>query len=540
MSPSQLALPSEERRKVEARRPDGPRPVRNVVSNWGTFAFAAVSSFFLTPFIVHRLGQDVYGTWALLGSLVGYLGLLDFGVRGAVMRFIAQAHAKGDHLESGRFASAGMFLFSVSSAVAVAGGVIIALALPHLFSIGPELLGIAQLAVILSAGTIALAFINGVFAGIVTGRQRFDLRNAVELAVEVGRVVAVIVALRAGHGLVALAAIQFACGLARLAGSYVTSRVLYPELRLTRSGWSRLQVSQLLGYSLVTSVMQGANMLVNQINAVIIASFLPIAMVTFYVIGSNLTQYARSITDGISQTMTPRISALQTAGTPAELRRVPLLSGRTGTLVLLPIVITFLLRGETFIGLWMGAEFSELSGKVLWVLSLPMWLMAGRQIMNTSLMGLNRHRVVLPGFAAEAVLTVGLSVLWVRSHGVLGVAWGTAVPAILYSIAFLPFVFGREFQIPVSQIWRDMWIRPSLAMIPFAAGSYVVDRVLGAASLLTFFIQVAATLSLALVGAWFIGFSRAERASFSAHLPRWLQPKPAWNRLSSRHQPLPD
>ena len=64
-----------------------PRPYANVLSNWTAFAFAAVTSFFLAPFIVHRLGDSAYGVWALIGSLVGYMGLLDLGVRSAVMPY---------------------------------------------------------------------------------------------------------------------------------------------------------------------------------------------------------------------------------------------------------------------------------------------------------------------------------------------------------------------------------------------------------------------------------------------------------------------
>ena len=74
-----------------------PSILRSTVANWAAFAVAAVVSFLLSPFIVHRLGNSAYGTWVLLGSFVGYLGLLDLGVRGAVTRFVANQYAAGDH-----------------------------------------------------------------------------------------------------------------------------------------------------------------------------------------------------------------------------------------------------------------------------------------------------------------------------------------------------------------------------------------------------------------------------------------------------------
>src|SRR5678816_2847734 len=52
--------------------------------------------FVVAPFLIHRLGETGYGLWVLIGSLTGYFGLLDLGVRGSVGRFIAYHRAQGD------------------------------------------------------------------------------------------------------------------------------------------------------------------------------------------------------------------------------------------------------------------------------------------------------------------------------------------------------------------------------------------------------------------------------------------------------------
>src|SRR5688572_31400577 len=134
-----------------------PRPVVNVLSNWGAFVFSAVASFFLAPYIVHELGNATYGAWVLLGAMVGYLGLLDLGVRGAVTRYVARLHAASDHDGASRIASAGLFLFSLSSIIAILGGIGLAMTLDRFFEIPSALLAEARIAVVLSAITIALA-----------------------------------------------------------------------------------------------------------------------------------------------------------------------------------------------------------------------------------------------------------------------------------------------------------------------------------------------------------------------------------------------
>ena len=522
MSTAQQSPPDNASGRPAARRTPG--ALRNVVSNWGAFVFGAVANFFLAPFVVHSLGNSAYGAWVLLGSLVGYLGLLDLGVRGAVMRFVARLHAAADHDEAGRFASAGHFLFRISSGLALAAGVGLALVLDRIFEIPPELLGEARVAVVLSAATIGIALMTGVYGGIVTAMQRFDLSSGAEIGIEALRIAAVVVALRMGQGLVALAAIQLGCGTIRFTISYVLSRRLYPELRLARGRWDRTHLRQILGFSVASTALQGAAMVILQFDAVVIGAALPVAMVAYFSIAGTLAHYGRAVVDGISYTVPPRVSAQEGRGDMEGARQTALLGGKMSTLVHLPIIVTFLLRGGTFIGLWMGPEYAGPSGRVLWILSLAYWFMAGRQIIVTTLMGLNRHRVLVPAAWTEAALNLGLSIGLVRIYGLYGVAWGTTIPSLIITLGVYPVLFSRALGIRAVSTWREFWILPSLAMVPFAVASYALERFTTPHSLLTFFAQVAVALPLALLGAWWIGLTAGEREKFGVRLPRWLRP----------------
>src|SRR5207237_4872584 len=98
---------------------------RSVVLNWLALAISIGVAFFLSPFIVHRLGNIAYGIWTLVNSMIAYMGLLDLGMRGAVTRFVSRHHSQGEHLASSRAVSAafwlraGIGLIVVSSAVAL-------------------------------------------------------------------------------------------------------------------------------------------------------------------------------------------------------------------------------------------------------------------------------------------------------------------------------------------------------------------------------------------------------------------------------------
>src|SRR5437773_506367 len=62
---------------------------KSIGSNWGVTIMTILMTFILTPFVIHRLGTEAYGTWALITSITGYLGLLVLGVPMASVRYFS-------------------------------------------------------------------------------------------------------------------------------------------------------------------------------------------------------------------------------------------------------------------------------------------------------------------------------------------------------------------------------------------------------------------------------------------------------------------
>jgi O-antigen/teichoic acid export membrane protein len=493
--------------------------VGNVLWNQAAFVFHAVLSFFVSPFVVKSLGDGAYGTWILLGSVVGYLGFLDFGIRGAVTRYVARHHAEGDHAEAGRFASSALVVFTITSVVAALAGVFLALFVIGRFSIPDELLRPARIAVLLSSLTLSASLLTGVFGGIVIARQRFDLSSGAAIATEGLRVLVLVLALLAGHGLVAVAAIQLGAGVLRLATSFFFSLRVYPELRPSFSGGSRLHLRHIFSFGLGSIGLAIAERVILQTDALVIGWFLPVSMVTYYAIAWNLTNYARQTVNAVAFTVVPRVSALEGVGSMDKARQFILLGSRVATLGLLPIVITFLFRGSTFIGLWMGPQYAEWSGGVLIIISLPLVFAAGRRVMTTALMGLSVHRFLLAPFAVEAVMNLTLSIMLVQDYGIMGVALGTAIPGVIINGAVLPVTFSRITKIPLTRFWYEAWIRPSLAVIPFGFATFAVERLTEPDALLIFMLQVAFLLPIAAVGGWLFGLDKMERDRLSGLFP---------------------
>src|SRR5205807_1824755 len=101
---------------------------RNVGSTWVLTLVTIVVTYALTPFVIHTLGPAGYGTWTLITSMTGYMGLLALGVPMASVRYLAQHVAEGDRRKTNEVIAscAGLYLM-ISAAAGLIGAALIAL-----------------------------------------------------------------------------------------------------------------------------------------------------------------------------------------------------------------------------------------------------------------------------------------------------------------------------------------------------------------------------------------------------------------------------
>ena len=494
---------------------------RNIAANWSAFLFAVCVSFFLTPVIVRNLGNEAYGVWVLLGSLVGYLGLLDFGVRGAVTRYIAQHHAADSSEESERTVSAGVALFGSFGVLAVICAGIFAILAPLAFKIPENLVRDARIIIVIGGVNVGVALMGGVFGGVVAGLQRFDVGSGINIVTTAIRAALIVLALKRGYGLIALALIQLLSSILEGGVAWLATRRLYPQLKVNFRGVLRPYMRRLLSFGVFSSLIHVCGTLIYYSDSVVIAAFLPIGALTFYAIAASLCTYARQVVSAISTIMTPRVSALSAAG-GGGVERAVLGAARIATITTAPIVITFWLRGESFINLWMGGDFGPVSGEILRLLGVVVVVGGVRSIIVATIMGLNRHRLLVPVLAIEAVANIGLSIALVRPLGLVGVALGTVVPSVIVTLGVLPALLRRTTGIAVGKIWRNGWVLPAVACVPFGLGTLLLEQYYPAKSLLVFFGQVAGLLPLVLAALMLVCLNGRERGEMWTGIRSWM------------------
>lgn len=498
-----------------------PSALRHVFSNWTGFACVTIVAFFVSPVVVHHLGNSAYGLWVLIASLTGYLGLLNGGLGTAVTRYMAKFHADGNDREANAIASSALAISLVAGTIVILASPVLAALVVRVFHISEGYHFAARAIIILAGFNIAVALISGVFSGTVTGLHRFDLFNLIGVINGLLSASVIVLVLRSGKGLISLAIISLAFAMLTALMHAVVAFRLYPTLKIRLADCDKQHVKLICSFGTYALLLQISFNLIFYTDSMIIGAFLSIGLITFFAIAGNLINYSRALIGGISALITPRASALGCDSGLDEMQTLLMKASRFATMVMLPIAITFFLRGTSFIRLWMGQEYGDLSGRILCILTLALIFIPSDQVATSTMLGIGKHRLAVAVIGAEAVCNLVLSIALIRPMGILGVAWGTTLPSLAVSLLFWPWYVKRTLAIPIRTYVISTWLRPAVAMVPFGLLTFLIEKRWAAPNSLVFFIQIGLIMPAAALAYWYLCFNPFEREKYSQ---RFVQP----------------
>src|SRR5437879_12375542 len=134
------------------------RALINVASSWGGLAVNIAVGFFLSPFILHHLGDEAFGLWILIYSLTGYYGLFDFGIRSSLVRYVSKFQATNDRGQIARLINTSLFSYSCLGLFLLLPTVVGRFYVHRLYHIPPSFVGDDRFLFVLVGACMAFGF----------------------------------------------------------------------------------------------------------------------------------------------------------------------------------------------------------------------------------------------------------------------------------------------------------------------------------------------------------------------------------------------
>lgn len=492
---------------------------RNIFSNWMGFAVQAGVVFFLTPFVLHHLGDTRYGIWVLVTSITGYYGLLAFGFQGGINQYLTRYLATGHYEKMNMAASTAVVALTYVGLLVVAIGLILAWLAPYVFNIPPDMEAEVFWCIIIIASSVAIQFILFPFSAIFVATQRYDLSNFISVMTRLLSAGLIYSALHFRYGLIG---ISIATAASNILDYFARWRIAYrilPQLEVTRHLANMKRFREMLSYGVWSFLISISNSILMYLDALVIGALMPIAALAPYALAAALIHYMEAFLRPIDRVFFPVATELHAREDMDTLRAVYLRGSRFYLVIVGIVTVIAGFWAEDFFRLWIGEKYisNQEYPSVALLFQIQLITMVGMLFPGLGgqvLLGSLRVKSFAIVVFLEAVSNVLLSIVLIRFYGLVGVALGTLASVLMFRTFTIPILVGRQLDVPLWIYARQAFLKPLMMVLMFSL-TVVWIRSLGEPSgfgelIVQGVIATVAALPLAL----FIGLTQDDRKRF--------------------------
>lgn len=397
-------------------------------------------NLFVLPFVIDRIGSDLYGAWATVASILTVGALADAGLRTEITRRVGAAKGAGDDEALVRAVHEGTTLVGlVAAAVLVLGLAVSPLIRTFAFPSGVPGYGPTEIDLLFRATFVVLAIglLGSAYFGVLWGVQRGDVETVGRMvglpfgaAVTVGGVAG-------GWGLWALFAGSATDLAVMLTWEWFGCRRLLPMLHPRVARITRPIARAYLGFSGLAVLAQISDVVDSQWDKLVVSHFVGSAAVTSLHIGTTMVLQGKVLALLPVNPLLAAVAELRSRDA-VRLEEVYRMLAKAGAVVGGVILGGIFVFAPSFIGLWLGPGERD-AGTVarLFVIAAALNLLVAPLAMRAfgegwySLAGWSAVVNMVVNGVTSLVLTIEVGLKGALYGSIVGTAVGAAVLLLL-------------------------------------------------------------------------------------------------------------
>lgn len=414
-------------------------------------------SILYTPIMLSLLGQSEYGLYNISNSIIGYLGVLDFGLGNAVVRYTAKYRTLND--KDGEENLQGMFIviYSILAIIILVVGGMLVMHSDLLFSSKLTSVELDRMKVIMviMIFNLAISFPFGVFGGIITAHEHFIFPKIIAIIRAILNPMVMLPLLFIGYGSIGMATATTVVNIVFIGVNiYYCFKVLKIKIKFKKLEFRILK--EISGYSFFIFL----NIIVDKIywstDQFILGAVSGTVAVAIYSIGSTLNAYYMNFSTAISGVFLPKVTKMITRNVDdEELTSLFIKAGRVQYIVMAFILSGFFIFGKEFIYIWAGEGYAE-AYYIALIVMIPLTIPLIQNIGITILQAKNMHKFRSNVYIVIAVINVILSIPLAKILGGIGAALSTAVSMVIGNIIIINIYYYRKINIDIVKFWKNI------------------------------------------------------------------------------------
>jgi O-antigen/teichoic acid export membrane protein len=387
---------------------------------------------------IFHLGNEKYGLWLVVLTLISYLGFSHLGIGQSVSNYVASRNSVKDDKEIQAAVATAFWLYAaiITPLILIVFFSVNTGSFGNLIKYSKELEGILEPVILISSILFLFKLPLTVFGATLRSLNLIYIEQLFSLLFVIVQFVGVLIVLNLDLGMLSLSYVYGGTGILLGITTFLFLKTQISGLNLSVRNYRHELAKNLLKPGGYFFLLQIAGALIAGMDNIVIGVFLGASEVVPYAVAMKLCLLLMSLISVITANLLPSITSTYALGDKEGLLKIYLTLLQVCLGLGLLLFVTLVNIGPEFIKVWAGLD-SYVGDFCFYLIMIHMLINTLLWPADSILVGTTRHRVYSMFTVVEGLLNLGLSIFWVQIWGVVGVICATIFARLFVTFWFM-------------------------------------------------------------------------------------------------------
>lgn len=419
-----------------------------------------IVTFVYTPIMLKLMGNEEFGLYSLVSSVISYLSVLDMGFGNAMIRFISKAQAKKEYGKEKEINGLFLILYSAIGIITMFIGVALINNIQKLFpALTQDEIGKAKIIMEILILTIAISFPLSIFDSYVMACEKFKFLKILNLVKTISIPLTMLPLLFLGYKAIAMVVVTSIFNIMyHICTLLCCFKKLNMKIYISKGKFNVELFKNIFNYSFFVFLGLIVDTVFNNTDQVILGSVCGTVAVSIYSVGTKIINMNTTVSTTLSGLFLPKITKmLEEKEADYKISNLFLKVSRIQIYLMVLISSGFIVYGKQFLNLWVGVGYEQTYYIILLII-LPALIPLTQNIGISIIQAKNKHQFRSVVYFIIAIINVILTIPLAKRFEGIGAAIGTLIATFLGQILVMNIFYWKKIKLDIPKYWKFLII----------------------------------------------------------------------------------
>lgn len=472
------------------------------ILSFGSIIIKLMVTFFYTPFVLSYLTKAEYGIFSVIGALISYITILDFGINDSTLRYFVKYKIEKSETIKSKILGSISSIYIILSLLVIIICCFIYYYIPLIFKNGfsIEEIEILKKMFIISSISIFFTILFNPIGAILNAYEKFIVLKSSDIIIFILTTISISIFLLFGYNLIMMVSISAILNITNILFKFIYVRKKL-KIKFPTFNYSKDLVKNIALYASPIFLVIIVEQIYWKLDNILIGAISGTELVTYYAIGIVFQKYILSFSTSISRIMTPSlISKIDLNSSIKELTINYIKTSRIQLVVVLLIVLNLVFWGKDFLQIWLGDEYS-VSYTIMMLIMIPFSIEIIGNLRNVFLQVYNYYWFRGIILLVISIFNIILTIYLLKLYGISGAAISTCIGLVIGYIA-TNILLHKKVKLNLLLFFKQVWLKSVPIILLTIVFYYLTNQFINITNWITLIISVSITSIVYIILIW--------------------------------------